>query len=196
MPIPSTFAYPAWVFIPLLLLFCGCGETPAIRTYTVSKESPDRLLGGMLLLEDRAWFFKVSGPREELDAQEPKFRELLKSIQIGEQSPQPDWKLPEGWEVDDSRPPNEMRWATIKVPLKPKPAELTVTLLPRQPGSDDVSYVLSNLNRWREQMRQGRVTPQELESLEKIESPAGSIYFVSLAGRMKAQSMPPLAGGM
>lgn len=179
----------------LLALLTGCAREPAIRTYTVSRDIPDRLLGGILLQEDRGWFFKLSGPRQELDAKTDEFKTFLKSLQINSDSTQPEWTLPDGWEVDTE--PHQMRVATIKVPLKSKTAELTVTVLPRPPQSgDDAQYLLANINRWRDQMGQGRISARDLESLEKVEAQGAEVYLVNITGRMKAGSMTaPFAGG-
>jgi hypothetical protein len=176
-----------------LLLLVGCNQRPQIETYTVTKDVPDRLLGGILLQDDRGWFFKLTGPRDEIDAVTEQFRDFLKSVRIEPGATQPAWKLPAGWELDSR--PREMRVATINVPLKSKPAELTVTVLPRQAGND-AQYLLANINRWRDQMSQGRVATQDIDSLEKIETDGGSVLLVNIAGRQKAGGMmAPFAGG-
>ncbi len=175
-----------------LALLCGCGAAPQIATYTIPKETPDRLLGGILFQEDRGWFFKLSGPREEIDSKAEQFRQFLQSISVTSDSLRPTWKLPEGWQLDDT--PREMRVATIKVPLKSKSAELTVTVLPRQSG-DDNSYLLANINRWRDQLSQSRIASHDLESLEQLNAGDAKIWYISISGRLKAAGMtPPFAG--
>lgn len=176
-----------------LFLLAGCNQRPQIETYTVTKDVPDRLLGGILLQDDRGWFFKLTGPRDEIDAIADDFRDFLKSVRIEPGAMQPAWKLPEGWELDSQ--PHQMRVATILVPLKSKPAELTVTVLPRQAGND-AQYVLANINRWRDQMGQGRVATQDVDAMEKIDAEGGSMLVVNIAGRQKAGGMmAPFAGG-
>jgi hypothetical protein len=180
------------------LLLAGCDQPQPIRTYTVAKDAPDRMLGGILLQDDRGWFFKLTGPRAELDAAADQFRDFLQSIRVEPGDERPQWKLPAGWEVDSR--PRQMRLATINVPLKSaagktQMAELTVTVLPRTSG-DETPYLLANINRWRDQMGQGRITPQQVDALEKIKSQAGDIFLVTIAGRQKAAGMTgPFSGG-
>jgi hypothetical protein len=88
-----------------------------------------------------------------------------------------------------------MRLATIKVPLKSKDAELTVTVLERQAGND-TEYLLQNINRWREQMSQGAIGDPDLERLEKIDANGSAAYIISVAGKQKAGGMAgPMMGG-
>jgi hypothetical protein len=183
-----------------LLLLAGCGGTsPQIETYTISRDAPDRMLGGILLEESRGLFFKLTGPRKELDAAADDFRAFLKSVKFDAATGRPSWELPEGWKEDST--PRQMRLTTLLVPLGKGDdgnedfAELSITVLPRS-GGGDVPYLLDNINRWRNEMGQGRVTAQDLDSIEQIEAPAGQILVVSIAGRQKAAmpGTPPIMG--
>jgi hypothetical protein len=147
-----------------------------------------------LLQEDRGWFFKLSGPRKELDEQADEFKAFLTSLKVAEGAAQPTWTLPEGWEIDPT--PHQMRLATIKVPLQSGSAELTVTALPRpEQSGEDAEYLLANINRWRDQMGQGRMPLAQLKTLEQIDANGNSVWLVSITGRMKAGGMsPPFAG--
>jgi hypothetical protein len=175
----------------LFVLFSGCGQRPEIRSYTVRRDAGDLMLGGILLDNDRGWFFKLTGPKKELAAKSDEFRTFLKSVRLNTSS-LPTWELPPGWRVDDT--PHQMRVATIRVPLESKAAELTVTVLPRQAG-DEGAYLAANINRWRDQMGQGRLGSHDLESLEQIETRSGPAYVVSITGRMKSGGMAaPFAG--
>jgi len=172
-----------------LLLLSGCSEPPQITAYTVQKDVPDRMLGGILVHEDRCWFFKLTGPREELASKKDDFETFLKSVQITDEGPK--WDLPAGWEVDDK--PNQMRFATIKVPLKSKPGELSVSFLPMQ-GSEQ-QFLAANINRWRGQMSQSNLSMRDLKSMSQVDTRSGPAYVVNISGKLKAGGMtPPFAG--
>jgi len=164
---------------------CGCAPAPTIKSYVVERDAPDRLLGAIVLQDERGWFFKLTVPAAEVGAKEAEFREFLASLKISASGPV--WKLPAGWEEDDR--PREMRFATINVPLKSKHAELTISVLPRE-GSG----LLPNINRWREQLDQPKVSVLDPRSLEQVETGSGTAFVVKLAGRMKASGMAPFAG--
>jgi hypothetical protein len=174
---------------PWMLLLLGCGRTPQIATYTVEKDVPDRMLGAILVQEDRCWFFKLTGPREELDRKKGDFESFLKSVEIGDEGPK--WQLPEGWELDDK--PKEMRFATIKVPLKSKTAELSVSFLPMQGGEQQ--FLAANINRWRDQMGQGRMAARDLNTMSQVDTKSGPAYVVNIPGKLKGGGMAaPFAG--
>jgi hypothetical protein len=178
-----------------LLLLAGCGRTPAITTYTVAKDIPDRMLGGILLQDDKCWFFKLTGPRDEVERQRNKFQEFLESVEM--RAGHPTWTLPEGWQIDDKAneapAPVFKRFATILVPLKSKPAELTVTNLAVQ--GDERRFLVENINRWRGQMSQQNLSPSDWKSLSQVETKSGPAYLVNISGRLKGGGMaPPFAG--
>jgi hypothetical protein len=173
-----------------LAAFTGCGQTPQIASYTVEKDVPDRMLGAILVLDDRCWFFKLTGPREDLERKKGDFESFLKSVEIGDEAPQ--WQLPDGWELDNKKP-NQMRFATIKVPLESKAAELSVSFLPMQ-GSEQ-QFLAANINRWRDQMGQGRLSARDLKSMSQVETKSGPAYVVNIPGKLKGGGMAgPFAG--
>ena len=185
------FSLPAKLSLFVLLaLLCGCGARPEITSYTVTKDVPDRMLGAILLQDDRCWFFKLSGPREEVEKTQPAFENFLKSVEIKTEGPQ--WQLPEGWEIDDK--PNKMRFATISVPLRDKPAELSVSFLPMQ--GDEQAFLAANINRWRDQMGQQRLGPQDWKLIQHVDTKSGPALVVNISGRLKGGAMtPPFAAG-
>lgn len=177
-------------------LFClvasvlGCGQTPQIATYTVEKEVPDRMLAAILVQDERAWFFKLTGPREELERQRSDFESFLKSVEITDEAPK--WELPAGWKLDEGKP-REMRFATIHVPLKSTTAELSVSFLPMQ--GDELKFVAANINRWRDQMGQQRMSLRDLQSLSQVDTASGPAYVINITGRLKGGGMTaPFAG--
>ena len=162
----------------------GCGKEASVRKYSVPKP-PHRMLGAMALNGGQAWFFKVSGEREKVDRELSKFEGFLKSVKFGEgKAAAPEWTLPEGWK---QLPGNEQRHATIKLGGGDDALELSVTKLPAPPG-DPEGYKLSNINRWRQQLRLGPLMKDELEGASQVlKSDAGQeITLVNYVGTMAA----------
>jgi hypothetical protein len=174
-----------------LLLLPGCGKPPQIATYTVEKDVPDRMLAAILVQEDAFWFFKLTGPREELAQKKDAFEGFLKSVELTDEGPK--WELPDGWEVDDK--PIQGRFATIKVPLKSKPAELTVSVLGQPQQSTREQFLAANINRWRGQMGQANLSLRDLNTMTQVDTRSGPAYVVNISGKLQGGGMaPPFAG--
>ena len=162
----------------------GCGRDATVRKYSVPKP-PHRMLGAMVLHGGEAWFFKLSGAREQVDRELAPFQTFLKSLKFAEgKTEAPAWQLPEGWK---QLPGNEQRFATIKLGGGEDALELSVTKLPA-PSGDATNYKLSNINRWRQQLRLGPLMKDELEGAsEVVKSEAGQeITLVNYVGTMSA----------
>jgi hypothetical protein len=132
----------ASAFAVLLFALAGCGE-PDVRTYTAPKPHPApadfgfRILGAMVPAEEPVWFFKMTGPATDVNAQEAAFDAFLASVTFpdGPGKP-PKWTVPEGVKVG---PPKEFRFATL-IFGGDNPAELSVS---EAKGGKD-----ANLTRW------------------------------------------------
>lgn len=75
-----------------------------------------------------------------------------------------------------------MRFATLEFGPADNSLELTVIPLPIPPG-DRSAYVLSNVNRWRQQMNLDPITAAELDKQsEKIELDGATAVVVDLRG--------------
>jgi hypothetical protein len=173
----------------------GCEQNEAIRHYRVPKSaaadapsSPGQkpvqnagqqwMLAALVLQADRAWFFKMGGLESPLDEQAEAFRSLVKSVRFVDGKPQ--WNLPEGWRQKGE---SGMRFATLEFGPADKPLELTVIPLPIPPG-DRSAYVLSNVNRWRQQVNLEPIAAAELDQQsEKIELDGATAVVVDLRGK-------------
>src|SRR5687767_10408368 len=119
-----------------LLLAAGCRPQDQIARYSVPKPElidptlvagpavERQMLGAIVLVEQAGWFFKLTGPKDQVAAVEQPFREFVKGLEFKGTPPQPRWQLPAGWK---ELPGNEFRFATIEVPSDGKPLELTVS---------------------------------------------------------------------
>ncbi len=104
-----------------LLLIAGCGPKDQIQRYTVDKPEkleklhhlthrvrtpaqpavggPAQMLAAMIPLEERGWFFKVSGPPELVAPHVAGFDKFVRSISF-DTTGKPSWKLPAEWKED------------------------------------------------------------------------------------------------
>jgi hypothetical protein len=184
-----------------LALAAGCGPQEEIRTYPVAKEAqvpvPEprqaadsgqpthRMMGAILPAGEGAWFFKVVGPMAAIDQREGSINEFFNSIRVTPGAAQPEWMLPEGWTEQGA---SGMRAATLLIPADGKPMELTVM---RASGD-----VLSNVNRWRGQMKLPEVDQKGLvESTSERKVGEATMTLVDLRGRFEPGMMAPFASG-
>jgi hypothetical protein len=201
-----------------LVALAGCQKTEQIARYTVEKPPPiiataapqstrgddlpavdpnaeptDRTLAAIVPLDDKGWFFKLTGPKDAVAASGESFGAFLNSVRFNDQG-KPTWTLPDGWK---EQPGSQIRFATLVIPSETKPLELSVTALPKSAG-DDKQYVLVNVNRWRGQLRLPPVAIEQLAA-ESVEVPLGSATatVVNLLGTATADSMgrPPFMSG-
>lgn len=185
----------------LVGLLAGCSETESIRRYRVPKP-PHRMLAAISIQGADAWFFKVTGDREELATKNAEFEAFLKSVRLpgaagtpGADSTgtKPAWTLPEGWKEATSA--TGERVATIEIPGKDKPFELTVTRLPFPQRSAE-QYTQQNINRWRTQLRLGPMMPGDWdkETRQLAGATGNKLTVVNFVGTLPPPGQRP--GGM
>lgn len=200
----------------LLLVFTvGCGEDVSIRTYRVAKNDArgsvtpvtrtqsaavkDQLmLAAIVPNQDFAWFFKLTGDPTVVRETTTSFREMVQSVAFDSSSGQPSWKLPEGW--TEQITPNDITYGKLNHGESGLTA--TVTRLPFTSESTQESwrgYVVSNVNRWRNQLSLSQQAWDEMSS-ELVELPnlsqgVSTAFFVSLEGKGSASpGMGPFMG--
>ena len=164
-----------------------------IRTYTVARpESPSRLLGAIIPRGEQAWFFKLTGPNQVVAEQGTAFRELIKSLKFDESSGEPSWTLPSGW---SERPGTSIRFATLQVEVGGEKLDCSVTKLPMT-DPDLPTYLLANINRWRDQLRVAKISANELaSSTSQLKLNRGELTatLVEFTGEMAPSPMAPMA---
>jgi hypothetical protein len=105
--------------------------------------------------------------------------QFVKSIQFSKD--RPEWALPEGWKEE---PASKMRFATLRIATDEGPLETTVIPLPTGPGKIE-EYVLSNVNRWREQVKLPPLAEEELPAnVVKFDLDGETAWLVNLVGRL------------
>ncbi len=173
-----------WFVLSFALLgtVAGCQTEDDVRAYTVPKSPrtqaagadqsnhagqgvPSRMLAAVIPKPGQSWFFKLVGPEDSIAGLREPFLELIRSIRMEAGDGPPQWEMPQGW---SQQPGSGMRYATVR-PLPDEPTiELTVIPLPTASGSE-AEYVLSNINRWRDQLGLSPIGAAELEGARPID---------------------------
>jgi len=123
------------------------------------------MLAAVIPRPGQSWFFKLVGPEKIVAKQREPFLALVRSIRLGSDNGPPQWDLPEGW---SQQPGSGMRYATIRpVPEEPS-VELSVIPLPTA-GGNETDYVLSNINRWRNQLGLSAIAATELDAAPSLD---------------------------
>ena len=187
-------AAPVWLLALLVLsLLSGCQKQDEISRYTVKKmpavERPakaanppgspvrpaghgpgmnERMLGAIASQGRTVWVFKVSGPKDTVADQMPKFLSLIQSLKFGEDAAlPPQWTLPEGWTEQKEDDPRGMRFMTLLVKTDGEDLPLTITRLPL-PGDRPIDGMpLMIVNLWCEQLGIPEKTAADLKSKEQ-----------------------------
>jgi hypothetical protein len=112
--------------------------------------------------EPQAWFFKLVGPLAQVEKAAAAFDQFVASIRTGK-GERPQWTLPEGWSEDTTaRSPEFGREATIRIDLGGSQLELAVSKL-EMPIKGRESWTLTNINRWRDQLKLPVIGRSELD---------------------------------
>lgn len=185
-------------------LLMGCEKSEQISTYTVAshesiqtpefkaetarrRAKPARMLAAIVPQESVHWFFKLQGPPDAVAARETEFREFLKSVRFP--TPQKvDWTLPATW-AEKRDAGNELRYATLTL-AGATPLEVSVTMLPA--GDDLTAALLSNINRWRNQLDLPFIAAEDLPTrTETIVSGDLKITLINIVGKAKPGAAMP-----
>jgi hypothetical protein len=131
-----------------------------------------RILVAMVTRENTSWFFKLTGTDELVAAQKPVFVEFLKGVTFGppsmalsvpnnaeedmpaagEGTALPKWSAPDNWQPQTPGP-------MVLASFKAGDATVNVSSFP-----GDVGGLLANVNRWRSQVGQAPLAPDDLET--------------------------------
>jgi hypothetical protein len=167
----------------------GCEQPEGIRRYTVEKAAPsDRMWAAIVPQSDQVWFFKATGPNSDVAERADQLAEFLRSISFTDGRPV--WQIPENW---SERPAAGLRFATIEIPTDGPPLELSVTTLPLPDEENQQAYILSNINRWRQQLQLSPISVDRLTKETEEVRLAGEngliATVVSMGGRLSGGGM-------
>ena len=163
-----------------------------------------RMLAAIIPHGDQQWFFKVTGPADEVAKHAEAFTALIKSVRFSDDAgTKPKWTLPEGWQ---ETPGSGMRFATLRLGSSAEPLDLTVISLPTK-GADQSAYTLDNVNRWRGQLQLPPIDKAQLGELAVelkldgataitvdlvgIQAPGGGMGRAPFAGGQRGPTAPP-----
>ena len=146
-----------------------------------------------------SWFFKVTVEPARAAAIADGFKALLKSVEF--KSGTPSWALPNGWKEELSAG-SGIRFATLKAPADGESVEISVTHMPTGMDGGD-QWVLSNVNRWRGQLKLDEIgvgqLPTESEEVEIADGSKAILIDIegssSSGGGMRPPFAPFLSGG-
>jgi len=200
----------------LLLVSAGCQQESEITSYEVPKgpaptvdaadphanlphadAAETRMLSAIVPRQQEAWFFKLTGPPEQVEEVAGDVTAFIESLKL----PEADgnavaWEVPEGWTEGATR---QMREATLQLPMGTPPLELAISKLGYD--GDQQPYLAANINRWRGQLGlEPASTLDESAGVETIELEGGEAWLLDATGKMAGGGMmgmrAPFAGGM
>jgi hypothetical protein len=194
-----------WSFLAALSLgvITGCNDKPEVREYVIPGKMPealltrDRLLGAIIPQEKEVWFVKVLGPAEAVKFADKQIRDFAKSLTFTPDGPDLT-KLPAGWNRGGKK---QMRFATLLVDTPEAQLDVSISQLPY--GGEWEEQVVSNVNRWRGQLKFPPSTDKAAgaELLDVVSATDKPAYWVDLTGELGAGTTAPpmmapsMAGG-
>lgn len=197
VPLPRPRAVlPSVVLAGVVLFAAGCGSEDGVKSYRVPKSTdreakPEpvgggyRLLGAMFPADDPVWFFKFSGPADQVAKYEADFEKIAASVKLTPGDKPPEFTLPDGWKRGGPRGGGIVA-ETAKTP--DGALELTVS----QSGGG----VGQNLSRWVGQIGLKSGPGDREKYTRPIEAAGGKGLLVDLKGpKNPATSRGPMMGG-
>jgi hypothetical protein len=163
------------------------------RNQTPPASGPRRILGAVIPLEAGCYFLKATDSPERLEPLLADFYDIVSNFAVQKETGRPDGTLPAGWTMNLR---NDIAMAEFVSPESKGSVKFTVTVLGMPPASDWNSYLLSNINRWRGQLKlpdlDGSTLSDALVTVER----AGSVLpgFIFDAVGSGSGGMSPASG--
>jgi hypothetical protein len=152
---------------------------------------PRRIVGAIIPTEQGCYFLKATEAPERLEPLLGDLRTVVETFSIDPQTGLPSNKLPEGWLMNQR---NDVALAELISPESTGRVKFTVTALAMPPEQDWQGYLLSNVNRWRGQLKLGELTKETVEaSLVSIPRPGSPLpsYLFDQTGTGTGAMSPP-----
>ena len=163
----------------------GVGAQPATTSET-KPPTPSRMFVAIADRDDATWFFKLTGRTDAVDQAQEEWEQILASVDFAEDG-KPKWEHPESWKVG---PEKSFRFATLLRSIEDVGnIELSISNLA---ANQDL---LANVNRWRDQLQNPRLTASELK-LGSSDYQSGQFKtfddtgFLSISRTMSPNSAP------
>jgi hypothetical protein len=120
---------------------------------------PRRILGAVIPTESGCYFLKATDSPDRLQPLVSDFYNIVAEFTIDPSTGRPSMKLPAGWVMN---PRNDIAMAEFVSPAATGGAKFTVTMLAMPQPSEWQDYLLSNINRWRGQLKLPDITPDAI----------------------------------
>jgi len=164
---------------------------PAASKTAPVASGPRRIVGAIIPTEQGCYFLKATEAPERLEPLLGDLRTVVETFSIDPQTGLPSNKLPEGWLMNQR---NDVALAELISPESTGRVKFTVTALAMPPEQDWQGYLLSNVNRWRGQLKLGELTKETVEaSLVSIPRPGNPLpsYIFDQTGTGTGAMSPP-----
>jgi len=136
--------------------------TPSSTKNSATKNTtagPRRILGAIIPADDGCYFLKATESPERLEPLRADVQAIIENFAIDPQTGRPSNRLPDGWVIN---PRNDIAIAELISPEASGSIKFTVTALAMPPSQDWQGYLLSNVNRWRGQLKLQELTAETL----------------------------------
>lgn len=152
---------------------------------------PRRIVGAIIPTEQGCYFLKATEAPERLEPLLGDLRTVVENFSIDPQTGLPANKLPEGWLMNQR---NDVALAELISPESTGRVKFTVTALAMPAEQEWQGYLLSNVNRWRGQLKLGELTKETVEATLVVIPKQGSAlpsYIFDQTGTGTGTMSPP-----
>ncbi|MFN6129450.1 MAG: hypothetical protein ACK6DC_21615 [Planctomycetota bacterium] len=161
----------------------GTAQTGSVRGMPSTPASgPRRILGAVVPLESGCFFLKATDSPERIQPLLSDFHSIVTEFAIDPATGKPKMKLPDGWVMN---PRNDIAMAEFVSPAATGSVKFTVTVLAMPSADQWQGYLLSNINRWRGQLKLPDITEATLnDELISVKRPDSLLpgYIFDAAG--------------
>ena len=131
-------------------------NSPSSGSATVG---PKRILGAIIPTDEGCYFLKATDSPERLEPLLADIQTMVESFAVDPQTGRPSSQLPQGWVLN---PRNDIAIAELISPESTGQVKFTVTALAMPSEQQWAGYLLSNVNRWRGQLKLPELTSDTL----------------------------------
>jgi hypothetical protein len=203
--------------ISLFFIGSGCEQRTEVRVYDAPKadtvfvsgspslqnqarsaptppiSGPRRILGAVIPMESGCYFLKATDSPENLQPLLSDFYTIVLEFAINASTGKPEMKLPEGWTMN---PRNDIAMAELISPSATRNIKFTVTVLGMPAADQWQGYLLSNINRWRGQLKLPDLAIETLDNeLISVKRPSSLLpgYIFDAVGNGSGSMTSPAA---
>ncbi len=194
-------------FACALAALSGCKEAPQVQSYAVLEPAKTnaippgkRTLVAMIPRKEKVWFVKLSDSALRVESYQEDFHKFLSLLTITDDTNNPVVIAREKDEKGEDKPKQMMKsWEKLRdAPMRERAyrmgkhsnaPELVISSLP---ASDTGGDLLSNINRWRDQLGLAPAAPGDINSIARKKHLAGSEgYLIDMTGPGKPVAAAP-----